>query len=157
MIATTADPTLRGLSDPDLFEVAQEQERAVVTYNRADFEAIVRDWAEVNREHHGLVIVHPTRFPSWESARLVEALDAFLNGSSPTKSFVVWLRGARVIFRLQSALCLSIGNNGDMAHGLGTSVLVWPWADGGASRPPFKGVDTALSGRAVVRKTGNHV
>ena len=62
-IATTADPSLRGLSDPDLFEVAQQQGRAVVTYNRPDFEAILREYVETNRKHHGLVIVHPTRFP----------------------------------------------------------------------------------------------
>jgi hypothetical protein len=59
--AATADPGLRGLSDPDLFGVAQQQGRAMVTYNRPDFEAIVREYAETDREHHGLVIVHPTR------------------------------------------------------------------------------------------------
>jgi predicted nuclease of predicted toxin-antitoxin system len=47
--ATTAEPTLRGLSDPDLFEVAQEQERVLVTYYRADFEAIVREYAAAGR------------------------------------------------------------------------------------------------------------
>ena len=40
VIATAALPEMRGLSDPDLFEAAQEQERAIVTYNRADFEAM---------------------------------------------------------------------------------------------------------------------
>ncbi|MBK5220831.1 MAG: DUF5615 family PIN-like protein [Thermoleophilia bacterium] len=45
VIATTAAPSLRGLSDPDLFEVAQRQGRALVTYNRPDFEAIVREYA----------------------------------------------------------------------------------------------------------------
>jgi Domain of unknown function (DUF5615) len=45
VIATTADPALRGLSDPDLFDLAQQQGRVVVTYNRAEFQAIVRDYA----------------------------------------------------------------------------------------------------------------
>jgi Domain of unknown function (DUF5615) len=94
VIATTAEPTLRGLSDPDLFEVAQQQGRAIVTYNRADFEAIVRECAEANREHCGLVIVHPTRFPSWEFGRLVQALAALLDGGAPGKSFLVWLQEA---------------------------------------------------------------
>ena len=92
VVATAADPSLRGLKDPDLFDVAQRQERALVTYNRADFEAIVRDYAGRNREHHGLVIVHPRRFPSHEFARLAKALAAFLDGSSPSGSFVIWLQ-----------------------------------------------------------------
>lgn len=94
VIATTAEPSLRGLSDPDLFEVAQQQGRVLVTYNRADFEAIVREYAEVSRDHHGLVIVHPTRFPSWEFGRLAEALAVLLDGGAPGKSFLVWLQEA---------------------------------------------------------------
>jgi hypothetical protein len=93
VIATTADPSLRGLSDPDLFEVAQRQGRAVVTYNRADFEAIAREYAEAN-QHHGLVIVHPTRFPSWEFSRLSSALDALLKGPDLSRGFLVWLQVA---------------------------------------------------------------
>jgi hypothetical protein len=92
VVATTADPGLRGLSDPDLFEVAQQQGCALVTYNRPDFEAIVRRYAETNSEHHGLVIVHPTRFPSWEFTRLVAALDVLLEGPGLGRSFLVWLQ-----------------------------------------------------------------
>ena len=92
VVATTDDPSLRGLSDPDLFEMAQEQGRALVTYNRVDFEPIVRVYAEMNREHHGLIIVHPTRFPSWEFSRLAAALEAPLQGPDLGKSFLVWLQ-----------------------------------------------------------------
>ena len=91
-VATSADPALRGLGDPELFEVAQRQGRAVVTYNRPDFEAIVREYAERNREHHGLVIVHPLRFPSWEFARLTAALGALLEGRDRGRTFLVWLQ-----------------------------------------------------------------
>jgi hypothetical protein len=91
-IATTAEPSLRGLSDPDLFEVAQEQGRALVTYNRPDFEAIVREYAATNREHHGLVIVHPTRFPSWQFARLATTLEGLSQGPGLGRSFLVWLQ-----------------------------------------------------------------
>jgi predicted nuclease of predicted toxin-antitoxin system len=92
-IAATADPALRGLSDPDLFEVAQRQRRALVTYNRTDFEAIVREWAAAGREHRGLVIVHPVRFPNREFARLSKAL-AHLTETFPASggSFVTWLQ-----------------------------------------------------------------
>lgn len=92
VVAATADPSLRGLSDPDLFEVAQGQERAVITYNRADFEEIVREYAATEREHHGLVIVHPTKFPNREFGRLTKALAALLDAPSGGKSFVVWLQ-----------------------------------------------------------------
>jgi hypothetical protein len=90
--AATDDPSLRGLSDPDLFEVAQEQGRALVTYNRADFEPIIRRYAEMNREHRGLVIVHPTRFPSWEFTRLAMAIESLLAGPTPGMGFLIWLQ-----------------------------------------------------------------
>lgn len=92
VVAVTAAPALRGLSDPDLFEIAQAQGRAVVTYNRADFEPIIRGCAEANREHQGLVIVHPTRFPNWEFGRLAKALAALMDSSSLGASFVIWLQ-----------------------------------------------------------------
>jgi hypothetical protein len=90
--AATDDPSLRGLSDPDLFEVAQQQGRALITYNRVDFEPIIRGYAETNREHHGLVIIHPTRFPSWEFSRLTSALEGLLQGPELGRGFLVWLQ-----------------------------------------------------------------
>jgi hypothetical protein len=90
--AATDELSLRGLKDPDLFEVAQQQGRALVTYNRVDFEPIIREYAERSREHHGLVIVHPTRLPSWEFARLTAAIEDLLRGPDLGRSFVVWLR-----------------------------------------------------------------
>jgi predicted nuclease of predicted toxin-antitoxin system len=92
VVAATADPALRGLSDPDLFDVAQEQGRVLVTYNRADFEELVREYAAAEREHGGLVIVHPTRFPSSELARLVKALAKQADGLPRSGNFVAWLQ-----------------------------------------------------------------
>ncbi len=94
VLATTEEPALRGLSDSDLFELAQGQQRAVVTYNRADFEAIIREYAEVGREHHGLVIVHPTRFPGSDFARIAKALAKLLDAPDLGKSFTLWLQGS---------------------------------------------------------------
>jgi hypothetical protein len=94
--AATDDPSLRGLGDPDLFEVAQQQGRALVTYNRVDFEPIVREYAAMNREHHGLVIVNPVRFPSWEFAPRAAAIEALLVDANPGRSFLVWLRSADI-------------------------------------------------------------
>jgi hypothetical protein len=92
VLAVTADPSLRGMGDADLFELAREQGRALVTYNRIDFEPLVREYAEAGRSHHGLVIVHPLRFPSWEFARLAKALTKVLERPDPGTDFVVWLQ-----------------------------------------------------------------
>ena len=92
VVAVTDDVSLRGLGDPDIFEAAQQQRRALVTYNRVDFEPIIREYAEANREHYGLVIVHPTRFPGSEFARLTEAIGHLLDGPNLGKSFLVWLQ-----------------------------------------------------------------
>lgn len=92
VVAATDEPSMRGLNDPDLFEVAQEQGRGLVTYNRVDFEPITREYASADREHHGLVLVHPRRFPSSEFARLVEAIEALLDGPELGMSFLVWLQ-----------------------------------------------------------------
>jgi predicted nuclease of predicted toxin-antitoxin system len=92
--AVAAEVALRGLTDPDVFELAQAQRRAVVTYNRADFEAIVRECAANEREHYGLVIVHPVRFPSRDFTRLVRALVALAKGEPLGRSFVTWLQEA---------------------------------------------------------------
>jgi hypothetical protein len=94
VVATTDEPALRGLDDPDLFEVAQAQKRVVVTYNRPDFEAIIREYAESRRDHHGLVIVHPTRFPGSDFGRLVASLGKLLDEPPRGRSFTVWLQDA---------------------------------------------------------------
>lgn len=94
VVAVTDESSLRGLSDPDVFEVAQAQGRSVATYNRGDFEAIVREYAEAGREHHGLIIIHPQRFPSQGFARLAKALDGLTQTAPSGKSFVVWLQPA---------------------------------------------------------------
>ena len=90
--AVTDDPSLRGLSDPDLFEVAQQQGRSLVTYNRADFEPIIHEYAQMDREHNGLVIVHPMRFPSWEFGRLAAAIEGLMDRPDPGKGFLIWLQ-----------------------------------------------------------------
>ncbi len=92
VVAVTTEPSLRGLSDPDVFAIAQAQKRVVVTYNRGDFEAIVREYAETSREHQGLVIVHPVRFPGQDFARLAKALVRLVDVPSAGTSFSIWLQ-----------------------------------------------------------------
>ena len=92
-VAVAEDASLRGLGDPEVFEIAQGGKRALVTYNRDDFEAIVRERAEHGQEHLGLVIVHPVRFPSSDFALIAKALKLLVEGEALGKSFVVWLQG----------------------------------------------------------------
>jgi Domain of unknown function (DUF5615) len=91
-IAVTDEPNLRGMRDPRLFEYAQDQGRAIVTYDRSDFEGIMREYAGLGRSHHGLVIVAPMRFHGSEFSRLTAALAALLERRDPGGSFVIWLQ-----------------------------------------------------------------
>ncbi|HUN78386.1 MAG TPA: DUF5615 family PIN-like protein [Solirubrobacteraceae bacterium] len=93
-MAVEADPSLRGLTDPDLFAHAQRERLAVVTYNREDFLALDREYRSRGREHHGVVILHPRRFPRGPSSvgPLVRALASLVDAKAPYPSFVHWLQ-----------------------------------------------------------------
>lgn len=93
VVAVAEQAALRGLADPELFDIAQTQERAVVTYNRADFEALVREYAQAGRQHHGLAIVHPLRLPGSDLRRLCAALEKFIEEPRRGMSFMAWLAG----------------------------------------------------------------
>ncbi|MCB0861729.1 MAG: DUF5615 family PIN-like protein [Solirubrobacterales bacterium] len=90
VVAATADPVLRGTSDPDLFEFAQTEKRILVTYDRGDFEVILHRYVSYEQEHHGVVFVRQHRLPSRDFNRLAKALDGF--EPPPGGSFVVWLQ-----------------------------------------------------------------
>src|SRR4051812_12857026 len=91
--AVTERRQLRGLPDADLFELAQGEQRAVVTYDR-DFLVLDRQYRGTGRGHNGLVILHPRRFPIGPAGigRVVVALDALAERGAPYPSFVHWLQ-----------------------------------------------------------------
>jgi hypothetical protein len=93
-VAVDESPSLRGLPDPDLFEHAQRERRALVTYNRDDFLALDRDHRDRGREHNGIVILNPRRFrqSAATTGALVTALAAFISSGPPYPSFVHWLQ-----------------------------------------------------------------
>jgi len=95
VIAVAAYSKLRGATDRKVFELAQRQGRAVVTYDRDDFEGLARESDGFNRGHHGLVVVHPVRIPSRDIARLTDALDHFLQGPELGQGFMIWLQEAK--------------------------------------------------------------
>lgn len=92
-VAVTEHAGLRGMADPDLFAHAQQDRRTVVTCNRDDFLALDRGYRDQGREHHGIVILNPNRFPQGRPTigRLVGSLDAFAASGPPYPSFVHWL------------------------------------------------------------------
>jgi hypothetical protein len=72
---------LRGLIDEELFEYAQEAERAVVTYNRDDFLELDRRYRGRDRSHAGIVILNPRRAPRFRKALLRRGLLLFRSRS----------------------------------------------------------------------------
>jgi hypothetical protein len=71
-------PELRNVSDPDVFAAAQSEGRAVATENVRDCVAIANEHDARGKAHHGLVLVHPARYPRGKSrtiGAMVTALD----------------------------------------------------------------------------------
>jgi predicted nuclease of predicted toxin-antitoxin system len=84
---------LQGVPDAELFERAQRDGRAVVTYDR-DHLALDHQWRAAGRTHHGVVLLNWHRFPQNRAATigsLVRSLEAFAAASFPEGSLVHWL------------------------------------------------------------------
>lgn len=80
--AVTARAELRSLPDGDVFAVAQQERRAVVTENGGDFSSIADAADQRGLTHHGLVLVDPAKYPRGNRrtiGRLVTQLDRLLN------------------------------------------------------------------------------
>ena len=94
VIAVTELPDLRGLPDPDLFEHAQGDGRAIVTYNRDDFLGLDRQFRHAGRGHCGIVILNPRRFPQGPASTnaLVASMQTLLAAEPPYPGFVHWLQ-----------------------------------------------------------------
>ncbi len=61
--AVTERPELRALADTDMFALARQQRRAVLTENVADFSIIASGYDQRGHAHHGLVLVAPGSYP----------------------------------------------------------------------------------------------
>jgi len=94
--AVTARAELRALTDEGLFVVAQEERRAVVTENVADFCPIADRFDQRGKLHHGLIPVHPAKYPRGDPrtiGRMVTALEELLakHHSEEATSLRHWL------------------------------------------------------------------
>lgn len=92
VVALVERPDWRGLPDPEVFRRAQDEQRAIVTYNRDEFLALDRRYRGRGKDQHGIVIVHPRRFHQGEIGALVKSLEAFQSAGPPYPGFVHWLR-----------------------------------------------------------------
>lgn len=81
--AITERPELRSLPDGDVFAVAEQERRAVVTENIADFIPIVAGADQRGEAYFGLVLIDPVKYPRGQRrtiGRLVTDLDSLLRG-----------------------------------------------------------------------------
>jgi hypothetical protein len=90
----TERPELRGLPDLGVFRYAQAAERSVVTYNRDDFLELDRWFRSQGRNHSGIVILNPRRFPQGPASitPLVRSLHELITDGPPYESFIHWLQ-----------------------------------------------------------------
>ncbi|HWF49268.1 MAG TPA: DUF5615 family PIN-like protein [Solirubrobacteraceae bacterium] len=83
VVAVTERPELRSLSDFEVFAAAQQEGRAVVTENVADFIPLANHADQRGDPHHGLVLVDPASYPRGSRGtigRMVTELDRLLRG-----------------------------------------------------------------------------
>jgi hypothetical protein len=85
--AVTARSDLRALADTDIFALAQQEQRAVVTENVADFSVIADGYDQRGEAHHGLVLVASGSYPRGSArtvGRMVAELDRLLDAHPDT-------------------------------------------------------------------------
>lgn len=90
----TSRPDLRGLPDVAVLELAQSQQRIVVTLNIGDFARLHHEWVADERRHAGIVMVPSSAFP--QNRGLVGALSNALSVAAaadvlPGPGHVLWL------------------------------------------------------------------
>lgn len=98
VVAVAERPGLRGAPDRDVFAVAQEEGRALVT-DDIGFRSIDSEHRVRGETHQGLILTSNRRFPRGQPrtvGRLVRALDRFLSDEATalaeSPGFTHWLR-----------------------------------------------------------------
>ena len=67
----------RGLSDADQLRFATESARVLVTYNRADFQALDASWRMHDQLHAGILVGVEKSIPRRAIGDLIRAIEAF--------------------------------------------------------------------------------
>jgi predicted nuclease of predicted toxin-antitoxin system len=96
--AVAADDAMRRLSDAELLESAEQQMRALVTEDVADFLRLHMERIRTHRPHFGLVLTTNRAFPRGpDIGRVVRALDALLRAHPADDALlgmIHWLKPA---------------------------------------------------------------
>ncbi|HYM44933.1 MAG TPA: DUF5615 family PIN-like protein [Solirubrobacteraceae bacterium] len=92
--ALDQEPALEGLDDDDVLALASEDRRILVTHNVRDFPSILREWAEAQRSHAGVILVYGIDHREFEL--IVRGIERWLElYPEPTK----WMDLAAVLDR----------------------------------------------------------
>lgn len=78
--AVAEEPELRGLTDPELLDVALAHDEIVVTYNARDFAPLVEERLSAGIAVAGVVFVSTHAYAPPDRGRLIAALAALLLG-----------------------------------------------------------------------------
>lgn len=57
VLSLAANPAWDALDDPQVLEMAAEQERILVTHNASDFAPLLRECTEAGRHHAGCILI----------------------------------------------------------------------------------------------------
>ena len=75
-VEITSELYRKGRKDPDQLSYASENEMAILTHNRTDFEDLANEYFEQGRSHHG-IIISVLRPPQDISRQMIELLNRF--------------------------------------------------------------------------------
>ncbi len=57
VLRLASDPALGALDDPEVLELAAQEDRILVTRNSRDFAPLLREWSEEGRHHSGCILI----------------------------------------------------------------------------------------------------
>lgn len=100
VVAVKERPDLIGLPDRQLLLAAEADRRAIVTENVKDFAVLHAALSAADESHHGVIFVHPRRFPRHARdhvTSMVKALAVLLERDAPSlgATFSWWLGTGR--------------------------------------------------------------
>ena len=70
-VVTVYEVGLERTPDEEILQWAQSESRVVVTANKLDYLRIALSWAEVGREHAGIVVRYPNQAPAERAAKAI--------------------------------------------------------------------------------------
>jgi hypothetical protein len=76
VVSLAADPISRSLADPQVLELAANEQRILVSRNSKHVVPILRRWAEAEQHHSGCILIFSMR--NHEFGRIIEGVHGLL-------------------------------------------------------------------------------